>query len=341
MLSARPSCSVRRSCAWLLPMALLVLLAISCAPAQEPEDGQAEGEAAVETPGEPAVETAAAEVVPAELLATPDVVPPCPEPPVDCETEDCDNYPFHLTACQPTEYGPQAADVVASPTNMLYCSGGTYALCFFSGPPQPTGNDPSQNQPLSCIVEEGEHGAPVANCTCQAYTSGAYYVDINGILNRGVYLQTINACGSDGSDCPNARSCGKPGADCDDQVQAPVCDFLNAQNATDVEESFFPGADLISAFSLAMSDSYTIPKDPPACNGLYAGCMTAPCYMEEGSEGGISDGDRVQCSCPLFEGDFQIGQSAPRQCEPKGGPDDPNRYVWSASNNVMALSQKP
>lgn len=319
-----------------LVSALLVFtLTFACSPAANDESPA--DEARENAVHEPASEAPMAKAEPAELLAAPDELPPCPEPPVDCETEDCSNYPFHLTACQPTEYGPQAADVVESPTNMLYCSGGTYALCFFSGPPQATGNDPSQNVPLPCIVEEGEHGAPIANCTCKAFTSGVYYVDINSILNRGVYLQTINQCGSDGKGCPNAVSCSKDGADCDSRQQAPVCGYLNAQNAADPEASFFPGADLISAFSMAMSDDYSIPTDPPACNGLYAGCMTAPCYAQDGSSGTISDNDLVQCSCPLFDGDFQIGQAAPRQCEPEGGPDDPNRYVWSASNSVVQM----
>lgn len=296
-------------------------------------------------PAEPPSAEAAAELEPsgrgidplaAELLAVQATLPACPEPPVDCGSgpeTNCDNYPFVPTACQPTANGPARADVVAGPTNFLYCSGGTYALCFDSGPPQPTGTNPDQNHALPCVVEIGENGVPVANCTCQAYTSGAYFVDIYSILNRGVYLQTINQCGADGSDCPNLATCGEDGSGCAGQQEAPVCGFLAGQRADDNASSFFPGADLISAFSFAMEDQY--PIGSTACQGRYAGCMTAPCYSSAGGTDEIADGDLVQCSCPLFDGDFQVGQDPPRQCQPQGAPGDSQTYVWSASNSVL------
>jgi hypothetical protein len=252
---------------------------------------------------------------------------PCPDDP-PCG-DDCSNYPFVPTDCWTTAYGPAQADIVTSPKNFLYCSGGAYALCFFSGPPEKTGTDPN-NQALPCVVD-GDR----ANCTCEVYTSGPYFVDVNAILNLGAYYQTINeeACGKDGSGCANLESCGPDGGvrGCADRRQAPVCAYVNGQNPDDPTVSLMPKADLVSAFSFAMDDDYDLGStrcDEPA---PYAGCMTAPCFLPAGAQSPPADGDPIQCRCPIVTGAFQIGQDG-QSCEipSEGGM----RYVWSAANTV-------
>lgn len=256
------------------------------------------------------------------------VIPaPCAYPPT-CGTT-CDNYPFEPTECWTTKHGPARANVILGgalqSTNMLYCREGSYALCFFSGPPQRTGTNP-HNRPLPCIVE-----GPVASCTCQVYTSGPYFVDINSILNLGAYDETVQACGRDGAGCANIVNCGRDGSveGCDRERPAPVCRYVRDQDPDDPSVSLIPKADLISAFSFAMDDDYDLGSTP--CEGLYAGCMTAPCFFPEGAPQPPSDGDPIQCECPTFAGDFQVGQSN-QACQPASENADP--HVWSAANSV-------
>lgn len=266
----------------------------------------------------------------------PTTIPPCPEPP-PCG-DDCSNVPFKPTLCATTEYGPARANVVIgnplkSP-NMLYCQGGTYALCFFSGPPEAGGKDPSSNRPLPCELSAD---GTVANCTCQVYTSGPYYVDINSILNLGVYYETVQTCGKDGGGCANIVNCGQgdqvvPG--CLERTVAPVCNYIENQKRDDPSVSLIPHADAISAFSFKMNDDYQLGSS--SCNGLnlkYAGCMTAPCAFLPGSPMPPKDGDPIQCACPTFTGDFQIGQ--PGQAKNCAIPASNGKsYVWSAANSV-------
>jgi hypothetical protein len=221
--------------------------------------------------------------------------------------------------------------VVLADTNFLYCDGGTYALCFFSGPPQPTGKprDRGENRPLPCVLDAS--GA-VASCTCQLYTSGPYFVDVNGILNLGAYFETVQACGADGAGCQNLGACGKDGsrAGCASLPAAPVCRYVRDQNPRDASVSLIPGADLVSAFSFAMEEGYRMGST--TCEpGLYAGCMTAPCYLPAGASHPPSDGDPVQCRCPTYDGVYQVGQ-LDQQCSiPDQGA---TSYVWSAANRV-------
>lgn len=257
---------------------------------------------------------------------------------------DCRNTPFTPTNCMTTPYGPARANVVignplTSP-NMLWCPGGRpYALCFFSGPSQPTGKPPAPGQPpnnaLPCTYDTANG---VANCSCQVYNTGSYYVDINSILNRGVWYETRYACGADGSRCRNLRDCDengqtKNGAEfaCSPLI-APVCGYINSQGTGEPAHWFYPEAgtaDLVSTFSFAMSPT---PTDGPyvlgstPCSGLYAGCMTAPCRYQNGAKS-ASDGSIVQCACPLWNGCYQVGQNA--QTCPLSAP-----YVWSAANSV-------
>jgi hypothetical protein len=256
----------------------------------------------------------------------------CPEPP-PCG-DKCSNHPFVPTDCWTTQYGPAKADIILgknalSSTNMLYCNGGAYALCFFSGPPYATGKSKAGNAPLPCVLE-----GDIANCTCQAYTSGPYFVDINAILNRGAYYETVQVCGQDGSNCANIENCGRDGTNkgCEKRTQAPVCKYVQHQNPKDPTVSLIPKADLVSTFSFAMDSDYRIGSTScPA--GPYAGCMTAPCFFKEGAKRPPSDGDPIQCQCPTYNDEYQVGQFREKNdCSipSEGG----TSYVWSAANTV-------
>ena len=255
----------------------------------------------------------------------------CPEPP-PCG-DKCSNHPFVPTDCWTTPDGPAKADVIIgnalTSTNMLYCNGGSYALCFFSGPPYATGKKGKNNPPLPCVLK-----GDIANCTCQVYTSGPYFVDINAILNRGAYYETVQACGQSGAKCANIENCGRDGTKkgCEKRTPAPVCKYVQHQNPKDPNVSLMPKADLVSTFSFAMDANYQIGTTP--CDaGLYAGCMTAPCFFKEGAKKPPSDGDPIQCECPTYNGVFQVGQF--RQKNDCSIPsENERRYVWSASDTV-------
>jgi hypothetical protein len=253
---------------------------------------------------------------------------PCPSPP-PCGSH-CSNYPYQPTDCWTTSHGPAKADIIASPTNLLLCDGNTYALCFFSGPPNPTGKNPSTNNPLPCVL--GKDGKS-ANCTCQAYTSGPNFVDINGILNRGAYFQTVSVCGTHGEKCQNTLNCGADGkkSGCQNHPQAPVCKYVKDQSPSNPKVSLMPKADLISTFSFAMDSNYSQVPSTPCSSGLYAGCMTAPCFYGPNHKSPTVNGELVQCQCPAYNGVYQVGQ--PNQtCQiPSSGG---KSYIWSASNLV-------
>jgi hypothetical protein len=274
----------------------------------------------------------------APAAATPAANPPvsgvpCPSSP-KCEGTHCSSQPFVKTDCWTTQYGPAEADVVSgnpvNSPNMLYCNGGTYALCFFSGPPNATGSHPGSNNPLPCVL----HG-DVANCTCQAYPSGPYYVDINGILNRGAYLETVSACGPDGSGCQNISVCGKNpnAAGCTALKPAPVCASVKNQSPSNPAGSLMPKADLDSTFSFAMTD-YPLNPHPSDCSGLYAGCMTAPCFFKKGHTT-TTQGETVQCECPTYTGTYQVGETG-QTCSIPGS--NGNTYVWSAARTVSSTA---
>lgn len=225
-----------------------------------------------------------------------------------------------------TALGPAYANIVEQSSNFLKCSPPTgrkfsYALCYYSGPAQPTGSNP-ENPALPCTLSKD---GLVANCTCYAISNtgvGAkapYLVDINAISNLYVYQETAATCGADGSNCSST------------DPAAPVCEAINTN-------LLVPGADLVSVFSpLYGSDYSSSSASQPItqCNGLYAGCMTAPCkrtgqYDAQGNE-------LVSCACPVFSGPFQIGQ-ANQNCNanaqsngtvPTTGP----KHVWSAAYN--------
>ncbi len=253
---------------------------------------------------------------------------PCPVPP-PCG-DHCSNYPYQPTDCWTTQYGPAKSDVVAGLDNLLYCDGNTYALCFFSGPPSPTGKNPSSNNALPCVVSKDGKSA---NCTCQAYTSGANYVDINGILNRGAYYETVSVCGHDGSKCRNLKNCGKDGKvpGCQDHPQAPICKYVKDQSPSNPKVSLMPKADLISTFSFAMDANYSQAPPTSCTKGLYLGCMTAPCKYGPKHKSPTTDGELVQCQCPAYDGVYQVGQPNQTCTIPSSGG---KHYAWSASNAV-------
>jgi hypothetical protein len=209
------------------------------------------------------------------------------------------NRPFHLNTLPTTRFGPPWADIVTRPKeNMLECSGATapIALCYYSGP----------EGPAPCTMD----GLGIANCTCYEIPSGqTYFVDINAILNRDVYLRTVAVCGKEGGNClPNGTK------------QAPVCDAIN-------KNTLIPGADLISTFSLYLVAHEHMGISPTTCEKptTYAGCMTAPC-RRTGRKDPKTGLPLVQCGCPIYDGPFQVGQQIPpERCVLEGN------HVWSAA----------
>jgi hypothetical protein len=178
-----------------------------------------------------------------------------------------------------TNYGPAYRDTLTKRSEFLACSP-QFALCFHSG-----------QYPLPChLAPDGRS----ANCKCLVLNE-TNYVLLTAILNRPVYLDTVEACGTDGSLCG--------GTD-----QAPVCNYLKGGAlipGADVISTYDPGAhqDLVDA--LQGKNPVTVCSPPPA-RLPFAGCMTAPCKLN-------SDGSTAQCKCPVFYGTFQlVGKNA--QC---------------------------
>jgi hypothetical protein len=168
-------------------------------------------------------------------------------------------------------------------------------LCYYSGP----------EGPLPCNTKNRD---AVSECACIEIPYGVYYVDINAILDVDTYLDTIEYCGQSGEKCQTKNS-------------APVCTIINANK-------LFPGADMTSVFSFACAEEQDIGQT--SCpKSVYAGCMTAPCYREDGDDSGT-----VQCLCPNFDGPYQVGQDLadPGQCVLGGW------NVWSASYNINSGS---
>lgn len=208
------------------------------------------------------------------------------------------NKPFKLNTLPTTPYGPAWADVVTDKSNMVSCAGKVpIALCYYSGP----------NGPAPC----NEDGLGIANCTCYEIPSASqgnsqpYLVDINGILNEDVYLQTVKKCGKRGENC-------KPTGSND----APVCDAIN-------NNTLIPGADLISTFSLYLEKQMPIQETSCPTPSAYAGCMTAPC-KRTGKIDPTTKLPLVQCGCPVYTGPYQVGTMT-NECV-LGGTN-----VWSAA----------
>lgn len=225
--------------------------------------------------------------------------------------ESCSNTPYCQTTCWTSASGSAWSGAGrASQTNLLYCENNVYANCHFSGPSYPTGNNPN-NPILPCKINKD---GKAATCRCKVF-SGENYINITGIMNLGVYYETVKVCGSDGVKCQNSSSC--PGPNCRGQIP-PVCKYLKAQHPNNPESSFIPGADLISTFGLEMvsNGDYTLGKT--ACKKIRAaGCMTQPCKYEKGSNKKFA-----LCQCPLNSPrDVDLSQSN-QKCNLESG------YVW-------------
>jgi hypothetical protein len=202
------------------------------------------------------------------------------------------NVPFIFNTLKTTRFGPAWADIQVEPTNFLPCRGGPFALCYYSGP-----------EPESCELSTDGR---IANCKCSEIPYGAYFVDINAILNMVVYLETIRVCGHDGRKCQNAND-------------APVCRHVN-------RNTLIPGAELISAFSFDCAPEEGIGQT--TCpKALYAGCMTAPCRR-------TGEAGTVECSCPTFNGPYQVGENN-AQCQLG------SNLVWSAAYNPKPPGRTP
>jgi len=170
-----------------------------------------------------------------------------------------------------TDLGPAYANILLASINFVPCLGGPFALCYYSGPP-------SGAEDLSCtLTPDGLY----ANCKCFNIPYGVYFVDINAILNHSIYESTIAQCGVDGSLCQTLNS-------------APVCQSINSGK-------LIPGSRVFSAFSFDCIPTNGIGQTN-CSQAPYAGCMTAPCFPA--AQPGI-----VQCSCPVFDGPYQVGQN--------------------------------
>jgi hypothetical protein len=209
------------------------------------------------------------------------------------------NRPFRLNTLPTTRYGPPWADIVLRPENFLECTGAAIALCYYSGPGPTT----------PCTLD----GLGLANCTCYEIPAGnKYMVDINAILNRDVYLETVRVCGKEGKNCLPTGS-----------TTAPVCKAIN-------DNTLIPGADLISTFSTYLDKQEpNMPQfdiHPTPCDkAAYAGCMTAPCKRTGKTDPTTTLG-LVQCGCPTFTGPYQVGTAISQDdCGLDGN------YIWSAA----------
>ncbi len=210
---------------------------------------------------------------------------------------------FRVNTLPTTPFGKPWADILIKPENFLQCKGASIALCYYSGPDAPATAD---SLATPCEVAPG---GKIANCTCYEIPAGpTYMVDINAILNLDVYLATVKACGHDGGRCvPNGPT------------TAPVCDAINANR-------LIPGADLISTFSLYLERDYPTLNGLTCKNAPYAGCMTAPCKRGETETIDPATGlPLVQCACPIWTGDYQVGYPNGNACALGGN------NVWSAA----------
>lgn len=210
---------------------------------------------------------------------------------------------FRLNTLPTTLFGRPWADILVKPENFLQCKGASIALCYYSGPETPAS---PQGLATPCTLLPGGN---IANCTCYEIPAGpTYMVDINAILNLDVYLETVKVCGHDGSRCsPNGTTI------------APVCNAIN-------NNTLIPGADLVSTFSLYLERDYPTSNGMTCKSSRYAGCMTAPCRRGDVEVLDPATGlPLVQCACPIWTGDFQVGYPNGNACSLG------DKNVWSAA----------
>ncbi|MEY3082322.1 MAG: hypothetical protein RJA94_2307 [Pseudomonadota bacterium] len=225
------------------------------------------------------------------------------------------------------------ANVTLQSSNFLACrleDTGPIALCYYSGVPGSTVSGSTTDTP-GCVLSADKKTA-----TCECYQiskdnpAGATYsyVDINAILNKAVYLQTIKVCGKDGSKCLNGANV----ATNPKMRQAPVCNAIR-------KKTLFPGADVVSDYTPILipskgETSYDCPTS--GTSNIYAGCMTAPCRAT-GRTDPSTGLPLVSCECPTFDGPNQVGNPLIEQvanCSP-----DP--YVWSSAYKPPTMPTVP
>ena len=97
----------------------------------------------------------------------------------------------NLTAPALSQDTPPRADQYEHLTDFLACTGNPYALCYYSGPEEPTPPGQSQTPPLPCSID----GPLRADCTCYAITEGPVtdvlpynFVLVDSILNPADWL---------------------------------------------------------------------------------------------------------------------------------------------------------
>ncbi len=236
---------------------------------------------------------------------------------------------FNFNTKKTTEYGPAYANI-AIPGGLVNCNTPigrkfSYALCFYSGPAYKTGVNP-RNPMLPCTLQDN---GVIADCDCQLISSNGvdqgipYGVGIDVISNLAIYEMNTEACGINGDKCNN------------DGVPPPVCDAINTN-------LLIPGADFISAYSTALQENYYTDGVSGTTNcetGLYAGCMTSPCYKTGRKD---SNGQEiVSCKCPVYRGPFQIGQ-ANQNCDAnKSTPTSTHKKILSRTKNYVWSGKYP
>ena len=220
------------------------------------------------------------------------------------------------------------ADVELQASNFLACrlaNTGPIALCYYSGVPGGSTDTPG------CVLSADKKSA---TCDCYKISQGSpagatySYVDINSILNKRVYLQTVAICGKDGSKCLNGANVTTT----PNLREAPVCNAIR-------NKTLFPGADVVSDYTPVLIPSKGVTSyDCPTSgtSNIYAGCMTAPCHATDRTD--PSTGlPLVSCECPTFDGLNQVGNPLIEQvanCSP-----DP--YVWSSAYTPPTMPTVP
>jgi hypothetical protein len=198
-----------------------------------------------------------------------------------------------------------------------------------------TGSSYAQDQEgqasLPCTLGEG---GLKADCKCYSYQDGKEwnYVSIGSILNEEVREKTMSdsECGPTGASCinlSNQAKCELSGNVGSGNCKfAPVCKRLGTVGGKLSGQTLYPDLPRdysISTFSFKHATSYPIGSTPCEA-GLYAGCMTAPCQVDE-------DGEFSNCTCPTYNGVFQIGQTLDsKACDLQ--KETNGKHVWSAAN---------
>ncbi|WP_226647800.1 hypothetical protein [Microbulbifer variabilis] len=225
---------------------------------------------------------------------------------------------FQVNDIMTTVFGPSWANIWLKNQNFLKCNPPqgaelSYALCYYSGPDVPTGQS-NDNPSLPCTLSPS---GKTANCKCYKLSTEEippnvpYFVDIHAILNKDIYEQTVKACGHSGANCAPTTS-----------IEAPVCSSINVNQ-------LIPGADMVSVYSPVKKLDYF--PGSTSCRGLYAGCMTAPCY--ETGEKDAYGNKLVDCNCPIYVGRYEIGQGLSHGGDNQIQCHLPGRNIWSAAHN--------